>query len=340
MRAAVFRGARTMPIETVPDPVAGPEDVVLGVRACGVCGSDLHAYTSGLFSEPGQVMGHEFAGEVVEVGREVAGIAVGDRLTGLPIQPCGSCRRCREAARHLCERWDTRSVAFGLPGAFAERVRIPEAVLGYNVHRLPPALGFEAGALVEPLAVAVHAVRIAGIGSGGAAVVLGLGTIGLQVAQVLIAGGVSPVIGVDRSTLRRSVAARLGVTTVADAGEVASEPETDVVFEVTGAPPLVSRAVEIAKPRGTVVAVALYENPAVFDPTPIVHKELAVRGSAMVTPEDFRDAIELLESGKAQSESLITHRRSLDELDDAFTTQLDPERAMKVLVVSGSSEEP
>src|SRR5919204_4952129 len=215
MRAGVFRGIRQVPIEDVPDPEPGPRDIVLDVKACGICGSDLHTYAEGLLASPGQVMGHEFAGEVVAVGAAVAGIAVGDRVTALPIQPCGACERCREGNRHLCEVWTTRSIGYGLPGGFAERLRIPDAVLDDNVHRLPDALGFEDGALVEPLAVGVHAVGRATIRPGDMALVLGLGTIGLQVAQVLRARGVERVIGADLSPLRRAVASELGVTAVA-----------------------------------------------------------------------------------------------------------------------------
>ncbi|MGP4014498.1 zinc-dependent alcohol dehydrogenase [Saccharopolyspora sp. 5N708] len=323
-----------MSIEQVPDPVAGPADIVLDVRACGVCGSDLHTYTQGMFTGLGQIMGHEFAGEVVSVGADVADISPGDRVTGLPIQPCGACRRCREQVGHLCEVWNTRSIAFGLPGAFAERLRIPDAVLGRNVHRLPDAVSFDAGALVEPLAVAVHAVRQAELRPVQSAVVLGLGTIGLHVAQVLLAEGASPVIGVDRSPLRRSIAEQLGVTALADVADVPGDPEIDIVFEVTGAPALVAQAAEIARPRGTVLIVALYEEPARLDPTRLVHKELTVRGSAMVTPDDFRDAIDLLATGRAQAEPLITHRKPLAELGAAFDAQLDADQAVKVVVVN------
>ncbi|OLT19477.1 hypothetical protein BJF78_10965 [Pseudonocardia sp. CNS-139] len=171
----------------MPEPVIGPRDVLLDVRACGVCGSDLHAFTRGHHTPDGQIMGHEFSGAVLEVGREVDGIAVGDRLTGLPIQPCGRCRRCLGGAVHLCEVWTTRSIAFGLPGAFAERLRIPDATLGRNVHRLPDTAEFTDGALVEPTAVAAHAVAQAQVPAGEPAVVLGLGTIGMQVGQLLLA---------------------------------------------------------------------------------------------------------------------------------------------------------
>jgi (R,R)-butanediol dehydrogenase/meso-butanediol dehydrogenase/diacetyl reductase len=338
MRAGVFRGVRQVPIEDVPEPRAAAADIVLDVKACGICGSDLHTYVAAQLAEVGQVMGHEFAGEVVEVGADVEGIAVGDRVTGLPIQPCGACRRCREGNRHLCEVWTTRSIGYGLPGGFAERLRIPDAVLDGNVHRLPDALTFEDGALVEPLAVGVHAVGRAEPAPDDVAVVLGLGTLGLQVAQVLLARGVRRVIGADLSPLRRSVATELGVTAVAGGdlaaavAEAAGEREVDVVFEATGAPGLVQRAMELVRAGGTVVAIALYEHRAEIEPTLMVQKELTVRGSAIYTPAEFHEAIELLASGRVRSQPLITQRHGLEELGEAFEAQLDKDAAIKVMV--------
>jgi len=350
MRAGVFRGVRQVPIEDVPDPSPGPRDIILEVKACGICGSDLHTYAQGMLAEEGQVMGHEFSGEVVEVGPEVEGIAVGDRVTGLPIQPCGDCRQCLEGRAHLCETWTRRSVGYGIPGAFAERLWIPQAVLGGNVHRVPDGLAFEDAALVEPLAVGVHAVGQAGPAPGDVALVLGLGTIGLQVAQVLLARGVAQVIGADLSSLRRSVASELGVTAVAGAdlgvtavagadlgaavAQAAGFRPIDVVFEATGAPQLVQGALEIVRPAGTVVLIALYEERADLDPTMIVQKELTVRGSAIYTPDEFHEAIELLASGRAKGQPLITHRWPLEALGEAFEAQLEKDSAIKVMITS------
>jgi (R,R)-butanediol dehydrogenase/meso-butanediol dehydrogenase/diacetyl reductase len=342
MRAGVFRGIRQVPVEDVPDPEPGPRDIVLDVKACGICGSDLHTYAQGLFAEEGQVMGHEFAGEVTHVGAEVEGIAVGDRVTGLPIQPCGDCRQCLEGREHLCETWTRRSIGYGIPGAFAERLWIPNAVLDGNVHKLPDELAFEDAALVEPLAVGVHAVGQANAQPGQVALVLGLGTIGLQVAQVLLARGVGPVIGADLSPLRRSVATGLGVTAVtgddlgAAVAEAAGYRPVDLVFEATGAPRLVQAALEIVRPAGTAVLIALYEERAELDPTIVVQKELTVRGSAIYTPEEFHEAIELLASGRAKAQPLITHRLSLEALGEAFEAQLEKDAAIKVMVTAGA----
>lgn len=342
MRAGVYRGAGRMPVEEVPEPVAGTRDIILDVRACGVCGVDLHAFNAGDDTLLGQIMGHEFSGAALYVGREVDGIAVGDRLTGLPIQPCGRCRRCLGGAVHLCEVWATRSIAFGLPGAFAERLRIPGAVLGGNVHRLPDHAAFTDGAMVEPTAVAVHAVAQAQPPVGEPAVVLGLGPIGIQAGQVLLAAGAGPVIGVDLSPLRREAGARLGMITIDGAGGLdgiraglhaaIGEREVAVVIEASGAAPLVPQAIQLVRPRGTVVLVALYRRLSEFDAMAAVQREVTLRGSANVTPADFREAITLLDQRRVRMPPLITHRLPLTEVEQAFRLQADAAASVKVMV--------
>ena len=338
MRVGVYRGVRTIAVEDVPEPVAGPSDVVLEVRACGICGSDLHTYLEGALVQPGQVLGHEFSGEVVAAGSEVRGISLGDRVTGIPIQPCGDCRRCREGLGHLCERMHENGIGFGIPGAFAERVRIPNATLGINAHLLPEELSFEDGASVEPLAVAVHCVRRSGARAGQTAFVFGLGTIGLDVAQVLLAQGVSPVIGVDPSELRRRTAEELGVAALAGpdlaAGvrDVLGERELDHVFECAGLPALVQASLDLVRPRGTVTIVALYDEQATIDPMVLLHKEATIVAGAMVTPEDFAESLELLRSGRAVGERLVTHRERLVDLPAAFELQCDKAATIKVMV--------
>jgi (R,R)-butanediol dehydrogenase / meso-butanediol dehydrogenase / diacetyl reductase len=326
VRVGVYRGIKHIAVEEASAPVAGANDVVLDVRACGICGSDLHVYLAGKLAQPGMILGHEFAGEVAAVGAAVEGIAVGDRVTGMPLQSCGECVRCREGNAHLCELTRERLIGFGLPGGFAEQLRIPDARLGENVHRLPEELDFEAGAFVEPLGVCVHAVRRSGAQPGERALVLGLGTIGLLVAQVLRAYGVEEVYGTDLSELRRDRAAELGIRV--------EEPEGDLdhVLECTGAPSMIQRAIERVRPRGTVTVVALYDETATIDPMTLVHRETKVVGTAMITPDDFREAIELLRSGRVVGAPLITHRRPLADLPAAFELQCDKDATIKVMV--------
>lgn len=335
MRVGVYRGIGRIAVEEAPEPVAGARDVVLEVKACGICGSDLHTYLEGALVEVGQVLGHEFAGEVVTVGDGVTGIAVGDRVTGIPIQPCGACRRCREGLGHLCEHMHETGIGFGIPGAFADRVRIPNATVGVNTYLLPDELSFEDGASVEPLAVAVHCVRRSGARAGQSAFVFGLGTIGLHVAQVLLAKGVDPVIGIDLAELRRRKADELGVVTldsVEKLGEVLGGRELDHVFECTGVPALIQGSIDLVRPRGTVTVVALYDEKATIDPMVLVHKEAHVVAGAMVTPEDFADSLALLRSGKAVGEPLVTHRAALADLPDAFALQCNKDETIKVMV--------
>lgn len=340
MKAAVFQGIRKISIEEVETPRAGDDDVVLAVAACGICGSDLHTYLHGSFVEPGQVMGHEFVGEVIEAGSAVDGIGIGDRITASPLQPCHECPRCAEGRYNLCPQAWTQGIAYGKPGAFAELVRIPGATVGQNVFPLGTEISDEAGALVEPLAVAVHAVRLAEPVQGENILVLGLGTIGQQVVQTLGALGAAKVIGVDVSALRLSAATELGATVLAGGADIADRiaaelgpgGEIAAVFECTGVPALAELALEQVRAGGTIVVVALYDDPVSFNPTVLVQKEIRLQGSIAYTNEDFAGAVALISSGQVQVGPLITQRHSLDEIGEAFEVQLEKDRSLKVLV--------
>lgn len=340
MKAAVFKGVEDLQVEDVPDPEAGPDDVVVAVKAVGVCGSDLHTYLHGSFVQPGQIMGHEFAGEVVEAGDAVEGVAVGDRLTASPLVPCQDCPRCAEGRYNLCAAAWTQGLAYGRPGAFAERIRIPNPVPGQNVFPLGDDISDEAGALVEPLAVAVHAVKLAGPVEGATCLVLGLGTIGLQVVQALKAHGAGRIIGLDLSALRLEAARTLGAEALDGAegpdavldGALATADEIDMVFECSGVPALATAALDRVRAGGTVVVLALFDDPVTFNPTLLVQKEIRLQGSIAYTGEDFADAVAMVRDGKAQSEPLITHRESLDDISEAFGVQLEKDRSIKVLV--------
>jgi 2-desacetyl-2-hydroxyethyl bacteriochlorophyllide A dehydrogenase len=341
VKTAVFKGVEILEIEDVPRPEPGPEDVVVKVHACGICGSDLHSYLHGSFVEPGQVMGHEFAGEVVEAGDAVSGLSVGDRVTALPIVPCMQCARCLEGRFNLCDPAWASAIAYGRPGAFAEYVRIHDAVPGRNVFSLDEDISDEAGALVEPLAVAVHAVNLAGPVVGAAALVLGLGTIGQLVVQVLRARGAGRIIAADISPVRLDAAAASGAEALDGrdglrsglAKALGASEEIDVVFECTGVPALAVAAIDEVRAGGTIVVLALYDDPMTVNPSMLVQKEIRLQGSIAYTDEDFRDAIELMRSGIVQVTQLITHREPLDSIDEAFTRQLRKGESIKVMVL-------
>jgi 2-desacetyl-2-hydroxyethyl bacteriochlorophyllide A dehydrogenase len=340
MKAAVFKDIENLQVEEVATPEAGPEDIVLAVRACGICGSDLHAYLHGSFVQPGQVMGHEFTGEIIAAGDSVEGLAVGDRVTASPIVPCGHCARCAEGRFNLCDAAWTTGIAYGRPGAFAEFLKIPSPIAGENVFKLDDDVSDEAGTLVEPLAVAVHAVKLAEPVEGATALVLGLGTIGQQTIQALRGRGAGRIIGIDISALRIAAANTLGAEAVdgADGVEAAlakvlgDDEEIDLVFECSGIPALAKAALDKIRAGGTIVVLALYDDPLTFNPTLLVQKEIRLQGSIAYTGEDFHDAVELLRSGVAKAEPLITQRESLDNIGEAFGVQLRKDESIKVLV--------
>ncbi|MFG1667728.1 zinc-binding dehydrogenase [Streptomyces sp. Y7] len=330
--------------------MAGPEDVVVRVARAGTCGSDLHAFEHGTFISPGQVMGHEFSGDVVEVGADVVDVSVGDRVTAVPLGMCGRCARCAEGNSHLCVQGLSQAIAYSkeLPGAFAEYVRIPKAAVGRNLYRLPDPVDDAAVALVEPMAVACHSVRAALPGPSDTCVVTGLGSIGLNAVQMLRASGAGRIVGIDISPLRLQMATELGAEIVVDgrhedpvaalqavtgADPAGSGAQADVVLETSGVPDLLAAAVRMTRPGGRLRVVALYGGPVTLDATMIVSKELDISGSFGYRNE-FGPVLSLLEQGRLRSAPLITHTYPLSDITAAFRTQLDKDSAIKVQLAS------
>jgi threonine dehydrogenase-like Zn-dependent dehydrogenase len=256
MRAAVFYGARDFRVEDIEEPRIGPADVIVKVEACGICGSDLHAYKEGIFSRPGFVMGHEIAGEVAEVGSRVEGIAVGERIVPLggareegcgecfwcsrgqrqwcstvSHKPCGECPECRSGKFWLCEKNQRYMTAgYSRNGGYAEYMFVPDAAVNRNVYPIPDSVSFEEAAFLEPLWGAYKWVEMAEPQPHDTAVVTGLGTIGLLVMQVL-KGRVSRIIVSDVSQKRLRLAAELGADVVINAAQ--EDPLTKVI-DLTG----------------------------------------------------------------------------------------------------------
>lgn len=348
MKAAVFTGPEQLKVTEIPDPRCGPRDVVVEVSLCGICGSDLHSYLEGAFVEPGQVMGHEFSGTVVEAGAEAQEIAVGDRVTAVPILACGRCPRCLDGAPHLCETGLAASIAYGLPGAFAEYVRVPEVVVGGNLHRIPDGVSDVAAAMVEPLSVALHAVRSAQPGPADVVVVLGLGSIGLNVVQLARALGAGRIVGVDISSARLELAGRLGADVLIDGrernaleavveltgpGAYGVGARADVVVEASGVPALLADAISMTRAGGRLRIAALYAEEVAVDANQIVQKELDMSGTFAYRGE-FPQVLSLLEDGRVQADVLVTGTFPLSEIDEAFKSQLDKSRSIKVQVAA------
>lgn len=345
MKAAVFRGPGSFEVRTVPDPVCGLLDVVLKVLACGVCGSDLHTYRTGEYVEPGQIMGHEFVGVVVEVGEEVDGVSPEDRLVGFSADFCGKCHWCRNKQYQYCPQMFRTGTGYGRPGAYAEMVKLEKARAGVNCFHVTQEMPDAVAATAEPVGVAALTVEQADP-PGRHAMVLGAGLIGNAIVQILKRIGDHQVVVSEPSSLRREAALSNGADAAIDPLEedpVAWVRElwgdgpyhfgtggmADLVVECAGAENTLAQALELVRSTGTVALVALPDGPVSIEATRLVHKGPRLIG---VLGSDIGRAVELLAEGVVRVDDLVTHEYPLDDISEAFTVQQDAATSVKVLV--------
>lgn len=330
MKAAVYHGSRDIRVEEVARPVITENEILVRVNACGICGSDLHAYRLpqlGFFEaltrpiEKGRIMGHEVSGEVTEVGRKVIGFQAGDRITAAAI------------------------------GGFAEY--IPIEVTERSPFLLPGNLSFDEGAMVEPLATSLHGAELAHPAPGETAVILGSGIIGLGCLQVIRLFYTCRVIVVDASTKRLEKARQLGADDIVNLTEV--DPleavirltggarqlqrygtrggNADVVIDCAGTKLTANQGLGMLKQAdGRLVLVATYEQQPELDFNQVVRKHVTIHGSWSWTPDDYRRTITLMQTGRIDRKPLISHTYPLGEAPKAFIIQSQPDASIKVLI--------
>jgi 2-desacetyl-2-hydroxyethyl bacteriochlorophyllide A dehydrogenase len=335
MLAVEWRAPGQLRMVERPDPVAGTGQAVVEVASCGICGTDLHSYSRGLAARPGQVLGHEFSGRVLSAPG-VSGIRVGDRVAVRPLLPCGECPGCRDSQPQRCEQ--SAGIGYGLDGAFAEKVLIPRAVAGQTLFALPEAVDWRSGALAEPLAVGLHAIDRAEVNTGDVVLVLGTGMIGLGIVALLHARGVERIVAADLSALRRDRARLAGAAAVIDAGagDALSQSSgrrvrADVVLDCAGSPRALEAGLRALRPGGKLVLVAAYGQQVPTTLDRVIGKEITLIGS-MAYRDEFPAAIRLLGDGTLDADLFVSHTFGLEAIDEAFRTQADPHRALKVLV--------
>jgi (R,R)-butanediol dehydrogenase/meso-butanediol dehydrogenase/diacetyl reductase len=347
MKAAVFLGKREFEIQEIPIPEPGDGEVLIKVEYSAICGSDLHSFTKGLHVMPGQIMGHEFAGTVVAIGPNYPDetLKIGQRVTTNPTVPCGVCRMCRRGLTNICKNAITATLAYGRPGAFAQYVIQGK---GGVMYRIPDNVSTKAGALVEPLSVAIHAVKRAKHCMNDKVVVFGAGTIGSMVGQLIKRIGAVEVIQVDMSQLRLDVAKNGGVDHIINAREtqdVVAEiakitgagdygPDgaaANTVYECAGVQATLSQAVKAIVHGGEIVCVAAPEDELFINVTALVQKEVSLLASYAYTTE-FEEAIDLLANDTIDVDSLISHVYPLEQITEAFEKQLDASSSVKVVL--------
>ena len=334
MRAAVTRAVgEPLVVADVPDPVVGPGEVLLRVSACGVCGSDLHLADA--LDAPGLVLGHEFSGEVVEVGPGVAEpFRIGERIAGFPLVGCGHCEICVTGSTSKCAQ--AEQLGLQRQGAFAEYVTVSSR----GAFRLPDSIDDRHGALVEPLAVAHHALDRTPMQRGEPVLVIGAGPVGVAVALWARHFGAREVVVSDPIGHRRALAERLGATATVDptTEDVASAFERiagtlpGVVVECVGVPGMIQHATDVAAIDGRVTIVGVCMGADTIMPLTPLTKELLTQFVLYYRTHDFAHTIAMLAAGRIDPSPLVTDTFGLDALPERFEALKHPTDQCKILV--------
>lgn len=304
---------------------------MLKVSRCGICGSDLHMTEDPIFCIPqGTVLGHEFSGEVVDLGPGVERLRIGDRVSVIPIASCGTCARCLDGQYAQCGKMLLHG------GGYAEYTCVHER----QCILLPVSLSEDDGALVEPLAVGLHGVLMSGLRPGDRVMVVGAGPIGLAVMYWCRRFGASQVVATASSLQRRDLAHEIGADLFVDPArcptvhDVVAEigGPADIVFECVGKPGLIDRCIELVRPRGTVVVLGLCTVPDQIHPFTAISKEVRIQMAVFYDLSNFENAAHSLDAGYVEPRAMITDRIGLSDLPDHFEALRNRSSQCKVIV--------
>ena len=323
MRAAVLSSTKHIEIDPhYPEPPMNSADVKLKVNFTGICGSDLHCFVLGeQMTRIPSVMGHEFCAEVVEMGSEASGLKVGDRVAGLVYPSCGTCGYCLDGDYTLCDNLGRKM--FERNGSFAEYISVPARQLV----RIAPHTPAEEAALIEPLSVAVHAVRRAVLSIGDIVVVMGGGPLGLLITQLVKLSGAAKVVLVEPAENRRQLGSKFGADAAISPDETLGEQVRDLtgrrgvdaVFEVSGNPRAFDAACKLVDKLGKMILVAVYEDRQIkFNPNRLLNGEIDLLACFWSRQIDFRRAADLIASRQVDVRPLISGRISLEQMQQVF----------------------
>jgi L-iditol 2-dehydrogenase len=334
----VARGVGNIEVLDVPEPHAGSDQVIIAVDSAGMCGTDLHIYLDEFETSPPVTIGHEVAGRIVELGRDVAGWQVGDRVTSETyFYTCGECLSCRRGRKNLCLK--RRSIGSKENGAFAAYLATPAS----NLHRVPDELDLESAALTEPLACTIHGVlETAGVRAGDNVVITGPGPIGLLALQLAkIAGARVLMLGTNQDTERLKVARQVGGDGVINVQQVDDVVESvqdffavegaDLVIECSGAAAAAKTLTDVARRGARFCQMGLYGKSIPFDQDAVCYKELVVTGTNASVPSAWVRALRLLAQKKIEAHQLISHRFGISDWNHALETMKNREGVKVIL---------
>ena len=339
MKAAVLTTTRQVEIQELSIPEVGSGDVLIRVRAAGICAAELHAFIgTHPVRKPPLQLGHEMAGDVVKVGPGVTKLAKGDRVSVFPLRHCGSCNNCIKGKYNLCDNLLLLGTT-KWPGAFAEYIIAPENV----TFKVPSNLTHQEAALAEPLCIGVHAVKRAGSVFKGSVAVIGVGTIGLACVVAARKAGAAKIYAIDIKDLNLKIANRLGASLsinskkddpVAAILKATDSVGVDAVLITAGFSRVFEQAIPMVRPQGKIVTVALFDDAVTIDqPNLLVMGEKIITGSWGETSEDFKKGIEIIASGLVGVEDFITHRLPLESTKAGLELfEKKPEDCIKIML--------
>lgn len=336
MKAVLVRSLDDISIVEMEVPRPGPGEIVVAMKAVGICGSDTTPWY--VATKGPVVLGHEPAGVVAEVGTGVTAFAVGDRVVVHHHAACGVCRLCQAGEDAMCAEWKRTRLH---PGGLAERVRVEAAAVATDTLRFRDSLSFEDGALVEPVACAVKAVRRARVAPGDSVAVIGLGSNGIILGLVARSAGAATLVGCDPDPARRAHARRLGFDAAGEPGRDFSEKVkrasavgADVVFVLPTAERAVLSSLEEAGPAGRVVFYSPVEPSKTWrlSPHSLYLRDLSLLFSYSCGAADMREAMALLERGVVRAAGIVTHRVPLARAAEAFALARRGGDVLKVVV--------
>ena len=336
MKASVFTGKNNIEFKEVERPVPAAGEALIRVKAAGICGTDLSIFAGKHpRAKAPLIMGHEFAGDIVSLNsNKNEELMVGDRVTAEPLISCGECIACKSGFAYVCQ--NLKLYGIDRNGAFAQYVTVAIDKL----YKLPDSIGYQSAALIEPIAVAVHAVRLSSLKVGDSVCVLGAGPIGLLTALVLKHSGADKIVVCEREPYRIKLAGEYGFqvidvnkgNTIAQIMELTSGRGADIVFEAAGGASTFVTATQLCRVRGEVVMIAIPKNLVPCDIVSLTFKELIVKGVRVYAPYDFERAINLMLNSGIDFSKLLSPPFSLESGMEAFTKAKSGEDVMRVLI--------
>jgi L-iditol 2-dehydrogenase/galactitol-1-phosphate 5-dehydrogenase len=334
MKGVFFEAKRNMVVkDDLPKPKIKDDEVLVKVKYCGICGSDVESFETGALETPGIIIGHEFSGEIAEIGDNVKGWKLEDRVGVNPGVPCDKCYWCEHNLENMC-KW-TSSIGTTFDGAMAEFV----AVKADRLHKLPESITLKEAAALEPLAVALYAVQTSSFKVGKNVTVIGAGTIGLLTLQVLNAAGASDIFVVEPVESKKELALKLGATKVyppEKANKINRDTNKvgpDFIFDCVGVPDSFMSSLQLIKRGGEIIVIGIHVEPFEMKGyMSLMLKNITMRGVYGYTQDNFKEGIKLLEKQKVDLNAIITRIVNIEQVPTVFEELSKEHKDIKVLV--------